>query len=44
MSGYLMIKRGLSSNQALEAIRSKRGFIDPNIGFIGQLMALEGKR
>jgi len=39
-----MIKKGHTSTQALEAIKSKRGFIDPNIGFIGQLMALEGKR
>lgn len=34
-----MWKNGLSSTEALDLVRAKRGFIDPNIGFIGQLMA-----
>jgi hypothetical protein len=33
-----MWKNGLTSTEALDLIRAKRGFIDPNIGFIGQLM------
>jgi hypothetical protein len=35
-----MWKKGMNENQAISFIREKRGFIDPNIGFVGQLMEL----
>ena len=41
IAGYLIWKYGLSHLDALNMIRVKRGFIDPNIGFVGQLMSLE---
>lgn len=40
VAGYLMWKRGFSYLESIEYIRSKRGFIDPNLGFVGQLMVL----
>jgi hypothetical protein len=30
-----MWKKGMSDTEALELVRTKRGFIDPNIGFVG---------
>lgn len=33
----------MSSEEAIEFIRKKRGFIDPNLGFVGQLMDLNKK-
>jgi hypothetical protein len=30
-----MWKKGISYTEALDFIRQKRGFIDPNLGFIG---------
>ena len=38
LAAYLMWKRGMTHTEALELIRQKRGFIDPNIGFVGYLM------
>lgn len=38
VAGYYMWKYQMNENQAIEFVRKKRGFIDPNIGFIGQLM------
>lgn len=38
-----MWKNNLSHAQALDLIREKRGCIDPNIGFVGQLMDLHKK-
>jgi hypothetical protein len=38
-----MWKKNLTCNQAIEFLRRKRGFIDPNIGFVGQLMSFERK-
>ena len=38
-----MYKKGLSDSEAIEYIRLKRGFIDPNIGFVGQLMEFNKK-
>ena len=38
-----MWKKSISSNEAFAYIREKRGFIDPNIGFVGQLMNLENQ-
>lgn len=38
-----MWKYHLSFEKALEKVRAKRGFIDPNIGFVGQLMEFEEK-
>ena len=35
-----MWKKGLTYQEAIEFIREKRGFIDPNLGFVGQLMEL----
>jgi protein-tyrosine phosphatase len=35
---YYIWKKGLTEHQALDFIRSKRGSIDPNIGFVGQMM------
>lgn len=43
LAGYLMWKKGFSDSEAIEYIRSKRGFIDPNLGFVGQLMMLHQK-
>lgn len=34
-----MYKTGMSEKEALDHIRRKRAQIDPNIGFIGQLMS-----
>jgi atypical dual specificity phosphatase len=39
---YLMIKRGLTAEEALRAVRRHRE-IHPNIGFLRQLLALESK-
>ena len=36
--GYLMWKKSLSFADAMSLVRQKRGFIDPNLGFVGQLM------
>jgi hypothetical protein len=36
-----MWKRGISFQEALSVVREKRGFIDPNLGFVGQLMEFE---
>jgi len=30
-----MWKKGLNYNESIEYLRSKRGFIDPNLGFVG---------
>jgi hypothetical protein len=38
-----MWKKNLTDIEAIEYIRLKRGFIDPNIGFVGQLMELNKK-
>eukprot|EP00347_Sterkiella_histriomuscorum_P013855 403363107 len=38
VAGYLMWKKSLNHIESIEYIRSKRGFIDPNLGFVGQLM------
>ena len=38
VAGYFMWKNGLTETEALDLIRSKRSFIDPNLGFVGQLM------
>lgn len=35
-----MWKKGLTYHEAIELIRAKRGFIDPNLGFVGQMMEL----
>lgn len=35
LAGYLMWKYSYTCSQALNTIREKRGFIDPNIGFVG---------
>ena len=35
-----MWKKGLTYTEAIEFIRAKRGFIDPNLGFVGQLIEL----
>lgn len=40
VAGYLMWKRGMNSKEAIEYIRQRRGFIDPNLGFVGQLIKL----
>lgn len=42
-AGYLMWKKGLTEQEAIEFIRMKRGYIDPNIGFVGQLMEFSKK-
>ena len=36
-----MWKRGLSYDKALDLIRLQRGFIDPNVGFVGQLVLFD---
>jgi hypothetical protein len=38
-----MWKRHLTFAQAIDMVRVKRGFIDPNIGFVGQLMDFDKK-
>jgi hypothetical protein len=38
--GYYMWKRQMSYEEAIDQIRQKRPQIDPNIGFVGQLMDL----
>lgn len=38
-----MWKRKYTFEEAMEFVRSKRGFIDPNLGFVGQLMELSKK-
>jgi hypothetical protein len=38
-----MWKTGMDEKQAIEFIRKRRGFIDPNIGFVGQLMGFNEK-
>ena len=38
-----MWRTGKNEQEALEMIRAKRQSIDPNIGFIGQLMSLSDK-
>ena len=38
-----MWKKGLTDSEAIELVRLKRGFIDPNIGFVGQLMEFNKK-
>lgn len=35
LAGYLMWKKQISDTEALEVIREKRGFVDPNLGFVG---------
>jgi hypothetical protein len=36
-----MWKKSLSFADAMALVRQKRGFIDPNLGFVGQLMDLD---
>lgn len=43
LAGYFMWKKGMTDTEAIEFIRQKRGFIDPNLGFVGQLMMLNKK-
>lgn len=41
MIGYLMIKHRMSLDNALNLVKKKRSFIDPNDGFLKQLKMLE---
>ncbi|CDW76420.1 dual specificity protein phosphatase 4 [Stylonychia lemnae] len=43
VAAYLMMERKLTDKQALEYLRQKRISIDPNLGFVGQLMLLNSK-
>lgn len=43
LAGYYIWKRGMTDLNAIEYIRKKRGFIDPNLGFVGQLMDFNSK-
>ncbi len=41
--GYLIRFRGLTFDEALEAVRLQRGCANPNEGFVKQLRAFERK-
>eukprot|EP00347_Sterkiella_histriomuscorum_P013665 403363840 len=38
VASYLMFEKNMTDRQALEFLRTKRASIDPNLGFVGQLM------
>lgn len=40
---YLMVEEGLSLNDAFKRVQRKRSFINPNLGFVLQLEALQKK-
>lgn len=39
--GYIMWKERIDLKQAMAKVRQKRGAIDPNLGFVGQLLDFE---
>lgn len=43
VAAYLMLEKNMTDRQALDHIRSKRSTIDPNLGFVGQLMVFNKK-
>jgi protein-tyrosine phosphatase len=38
--GYLIMNKGMTYKQAFDLVKSKRVWIDPNIGFVNQLLSL----
>lgn len=42
VAAHLMLANGWSCTQALDFLREKRDCVNPNIGFMGALLRLEG--
>ncbi|GMI00715.1 hypothetical protein TrST_g8824 [Triparma strigata] len=41
LMGYMMLRKGMSFEQALETCRAARPVVEPNLGFVTQLRALD---